>query len=148
MPAFDPSTAIVTAEDADLGRLAVKGYEVGTTNWRSIAADLLVNGWTASGGANILLIQRSGYIVTMFARGLTGNGTSTQFITALPVGFQPRQTTGFAWYSTGTGGALAGGVGNISGATCTSSSSSAIMNFSFSWPTDDAWPTSLPGTAA
>lgn len=144
--------ARVTAYDAATGRLAIGGHEVGNTGRRNITA-LLVNGWTASA----VIIQRIGNRVSIELNNLSGAAATGQTILTIPFGFIPHDRwtqlmypRSAAWNSavrslfirSDTQALTSDGNGQ---ADCVYAGSVAYAD---SYVCAQAWPTTLPGTAA
>lgn len=133
--------ARVTAYDATTGRLAIGNCEVGDTGWRNITS-LLVNGWTATA----VLCRRTGAQVWVSLDNLNGSAATSNQVLVLPTGFGSTKLL----YNVGAGTA-AGALDKpmwVSAASALASSTrlNSILGM-FQFPTDVAWPTSLPGTS-
>lgn len=118
--------------------------EYGDTGRRSLAA-VLSNSWTASS----ISLQRSGNIVTLWARTLIGTSASSAVFYTLPVGFRP--TADYVPFPIAqSGGTYAAGRGTVDtagevtvGGTITDYTAARLL---VSFPTADAWPATLPGS--
>lgn len=117
----------------------------GDTGWRDVDG-LLENGWTATS----LAIRREGQTVTMQAYALAYGSAGTFY--TLPAGFRPGPAYAnirfIAENGSGTTGVLA--IDNNNGSPngqCVGTPSGTFY-FAISWQTNDAWPSSLPGTAS
>lgn len=152
----------VTARDTSLGRLAIGGYEVGDTGWRDVASS-----W---GGGNFtwnnLYVRRIGSIVKIQGNFEFTAASSSAALVSLAAGFQsnnpvvdglnaamryvPLLHPADAYDTTNQGVPALGFAASI----YLSSSHKAIYGqgnpvyIVAEFTTDDAWPTSLPGTAA
>ncbi|AXH43768.1 hypothetical protein SEA_BREYLOR17_23 [Arthrobacter phage Breylor17] len=118
----------------------------GDTGVRQITAD---NGYVGN-----LYIRRQGYRVTLFGAiqcppGGSLNGT---FLTLLPDGFRPYSTiwTYFAVRHSATGNyfTLFRKQNELAFEGATGFTDGAQVRFEISWDTNNAWPTTLPGTAS
>ena len=113
------------------------------TGWRDLSAVSLSNGWAVNAGQ--FFLRRRGNLVslTMFAAGASASASAVW--TPLP-GYAPVvraiQPSASSTSAIGNTIAVPGGDLNIYGYT------TATYYVGLSWPTDDSWPTSLPGTAA
>lgn len=109
----------------------------GDTGYRNVSADILaVNGFT---GGTAYLWRAAGYC-SLTAYGLTrASGGAGQFYT-LPTGFRASALPVYIRSYSNNSGFVSGTQAYINMA---GTSESGI---SFTWPTSDAWPTSLPGT--
>ena len=114
----------------------------GDTGWRNFR-DLLINGWTTGNASYGPLMRRVGSHVEMRVGSLT-RGTSDWFLPS-QAGWRPPLQFGLT---------LAAGNGSATTAVMSVNYSDGIGSFTspaqwteVSWVTDDAWPTSLPGTA-
>ena len=118
--------------------------EYGDTGRRSLAG-VLLNSWTASS----ISLQRSGNMVTLWARTLIGTSASNALFYTLPVGFRP--TADFVPFPVAqSGGTFAVGRGTVDtagdvtvGGTITDYTAARLL---VSFPTADAWPATLPGS--
>jgi len=118
--------------------------EYGDTGRRSLAG-VLLNSWTASS----ISLQRSGNMVTLWARTLIGTSASNAVFYTLPVGFRP--TADFVPFPVAqSGGTFAAGRGTVDtagdvtvGGTITDYTAARLL---VSFPTADAWPATLPGS--
>lgn len=158
IPAGNAATeaAQITAYAAGTGRISIAGVEMGSTGWRSCAATDL--GSPANVTTSVTRWRRVGGVVQVyFASFTTGaswadtDGADNNLV--IPAGFRPERggTVGVARNSvTGlqsyvfTDGAVPSTllrVGRVNMA-----ASQGIQATVVSWPTDDAWPASLPGT--
>lgn len=109
------------------------------TGWRSIQP---MNGWTGN-----ILVRRQGDLVTLLCTELLGtNATSIQF-GELPVGFRARTRHPLPCYSTNMAVVYARAVTSVLQAERTTAPT-YTREITATLPTSDAWPTSLPGTAA
>lgn len=122
----------------------------GNTGYRRLAASDLANGWIVPNASTALTIVRNGNIVSCFG-GINGSAVTSQIFLELPSGFRPSFRTHFA------------GVGILSQSDATRSAifegasipthiyltAGAVTNLylTMTWPTQDPWPTSLPGVA-
>jgi hypothetical protein len=155
VPAATAAThaAQVSAIDAATGRLAIGGKEIGDTGWRNVSS-LLLNGWTQSGG--VVLLRRQGRRVTLWIAGTSNQGidasaaTSNVFLRS-PSGFSlGTSPTNARYYFMDVDGVLV--------KTYTANDDLGASGFGTAvkvqtmgeqtWHTADAWPSTLPGTAA
>lgn len=118
----------------------------GDTGWRNLSAEL-INGW--SGGTGSLYVRRYGSMVFMRIVGIgPANATNDAFLNSIS-GFRHSGLQGWEAIATGLSSTQAllmreqGGTLSI----VRQNPPSGIFA-SLSWPTDDPWPTSLPGTAS
>ena len=119
--------------------------EYGDTGRRSLAG-VLLNSWTASS----ISLQRSGGMVTLWARTLVGTSASSALLYTLPVGFRP--TADYVPFPIAvSGGTYAVGRGTVDtagdvtvGGTLSDYTAARLL---VSFPTGDAWPSSLPGSS-
>lgn len=143
VPAATAAThaAQVSAIDADTGRLAIGGIELGDTSWRDISS-VLLGTWTA----DTFQVRRKGDVVEFRFENLA-NGATTSVLSAFNAGFRPV-------------GAIVTGL--LSPTTTPELVNAAIVRFNtsgnmfadntvsnygqVSFMTTAAWPTSLPGT--
>lgn len=149
----DTNTAAqTTGFDSTTGQVQVNGVEVGDTGPRADSTALL-NGWTGSD----TIIQRVGNMVTVALVSLNGTSNTDAAVYPLPAGFRPSNTN-FARVALAdsAGGVYRGYVAANSLYVTTISAGSGgnpttdITGLYASWtfPTDDAWPATLPGTPA
>lgn len=137
----------------------IKASGTGNTGWkaggdsdtgsRAVTASL-ANSWTASTG---VWVRRVGGMVSFWARDLIGTSASSTTFFAMPSGFTPAAAGGFAWFvippSGGSAGSGYGVVQNAGNASVGGSAATyTLARFHITYPTDDAWPSSLPGSAA
>ncbi len=120
----------------------------GDTGTRLVAASL-INGWTVSGGG--VWIRRVGPEVTLRVYAMTASAMTAIGFLTIPDGFKGIDSNGRGVLHTGTGPPAAvwrtgfsSNVIAIPGATTATPSLTGYVK----WFTTDAWPTSLPGTAA
>lgn len=122
--------------DNDRGQLVY-----GDTGWRDVSASI-VNSWTTTG----LLLRRVGNTVYCAAGSISGTAATANKFLGLPAGFTWDKFT--AIVVAGDGGTTTFAAINIDNTSSLSTASrAASLYFMLSWPTDDAWPTVLPGTA-
>lgn len=143
--------AQITAFDATTGRLAIGGYEIGDSGYRSVSSTLesFLTAVSAAGR-----IRRTGNVV-FFA--ITSQSAVTKTFTTgawellytLPSGFRPEEPTmdqlvtgAFEAGTTPPRAGLRGGNPSVLG-----SATNPRIYFAGTWTTRDAWPASLPGTA-
>ena len=141
----------------------IKATGTGNTGWvagpesdtglRALGSSL-INGWTTD-HANRVLLRRIGNTVTLTARNLVGTGASSAQLYVLPAGFRPRGgSSAYSpkfWAEMSNGGtadsvSVSGATGSISVTGARASYTDG--SFSATWTTPDAWPSSLPGSAA
>jgi hypothetical protein len=144
-PTAATHAARVDTYTAATGRIVIAGQEVGSTGTRDISATVL-NSFTADATYKILLI-RYGNTVNIAAR-VAAPGSQTTWV-AVPTGFRPGSppyptlqacsATAHTFIRCAFGGA-----GTISFAP--SPSVGTLIDVFGSWHTNDAWPSSLPGT--
>lgn len=139
--------AQVTAYDATTGQLAIGGHEIGDTGLRDVSS-LLTTGWTA----DTFNIRRTGNVVEAQISNMDySSGGSATFAT-LPTGFRPAANfNALASSVAATSGAAASiRVCTITSSTGTWTASTGVDDFNIyvTFTTDDAWPSSLPGSAA
>ena len=122
------------------------GWVVGAeadTGWRDVSAVALSNGWAVGSGQ--FFLRRVGRIVSL---SLWADGTSASDtpIYTLPSGFTPTERSHAAAASSTTA------VGNViavpNAAVNLYGYTAATYYITLTWPTDAAWPSSLPGSAA
>lgn len=129
--------AQVTAYDATTGRLAIGGVEMGDTGWRDVS---VINSWTGT-----LHIRRTGNVVHAYAvADLDGTSATSNGFYQAPIGFRAKST--FYVVTATQTPATATAWANASMLASTHRGSGLRFNITYS--TTDAWPTSLPGTAA
>ena len=149
----DTNTAAQTTDfDSTTGQVQVNGAEIGDTGPRADSTALL-NGWTGSD----TIIQRVGNMVTVALQALNGTSNTSAAVYAIPTGFRPSNTS-FARVALAdsAGGVYRGYVASDSLSVTKISAASGgnpttdITGLYASWtfPTDDAWPVTLPGTPA
>jgi hypothetical protein len=119
-----------------------------TTGWQRAYADtgvrdvtaglLTANGYTA---VTAILVRRVNNVVTLSAYGMARASTGSGNYYSLPSGFQ---TTGMYHY----GRTLSNNANYVSGAACWISMGTSDGGLSATWVTNDAWPSSLPGSAS
>ncbi len=141
-----PQPAAVVAFDSVTGRYAVQGplgvIEQGDTGWRDVSGDLL-NEWTAT----TFLLRRIGnvaYLKVSALDAIAGSGTAW----VVPVGYRTVSTT-LVTLTTSAGVSAAAAVIQsqfLSNGSFQSTINAAAQHGIASWPVDDAWPASLPGT--
>lgn len=136
--------AQVTAYNAAIGQLQIGGREIGDTGWRNVTGSL-ATGWTA----DTYNVRRIGSTVFVHIKNLaySSGGSNTSY--TLPSGFRPVVITDFLMSSNSgeqTTPTLRQGAVYLSGTVnfTTTGNRYGIVSF----PTDDTWPTSLPGSAA
>ena len=120
--------------------------EYGDTGTRNIAASIS-NGWTVSPHMHL---RRTGNMVTLYVRQLDGAAASATTFVTLPTGFRPAYDflhfpvalSGSTF--TGYGGAYSTGEVVVNGTSSACTGGRALLTF----PTSNAWPSSLPGSAA
>jgi hypothetical protein len=168
VPAATAAThaAQVSAIDAATGRLAIGGIEMGSTPWRKVLSwtsgvqDATNQAFTLSQtliGTGSIDIRRDRNTIKLRMKGSTGAGIT------IPTGsadFGDAWPSGFRFMDFTLAGTL---LGNYSGASVwldrrsviddvrtnnTTGSAITLTAAAGEWDTDDAWPTSLPGTAA
>lgn len=142
--------AQVSAINATTGQLAVGGRAIGDTGWRNVAP---INGWTGT-----LLMRRVGQLVECSLNGVNGAAQTAARISFLPVGFRggapgADATNGRvqALMASTHNGLPQAGLGVQVGGTSNEDLNgvgAGAMHGRFSFLTSDAWPTTLPGTAA
>jgi hypothetical protein len=120
----------------------------GDTGWRSLTP---ANGWTATS----LYLRRDGRTVYLFAMNLNGTAATSDAVTeVLPIGFRPSSLPISVRVPVMTNTAADTRVAAVDislntlrvlGGTHTGVTSGQISTI---YPTDDIWPTTLPGTAA
>ncbi|UVK58680.1 minor tail protein [Arthrobacter phage GantcherGoblin] len=116
----------------------------GDTGWRDVTASLM-NGWTGTS----LWLRRIGYVVYIRAYNMVGTSATLNKFYTLPVGFQ-RSPSGTEYLTSSDGFTPLSieNAGNVLAFVNTSNRfAGAFGNFT-PFTTIDAWPTSLPGTAA
>jgi len=135
------AAAQVTARDSGTGQLAIAGIELGDTGWRDVTASL-INGWTAT----YVLIRRFGSTVEITAESLNSTAsTNVKFLDAI-AGFGGGGTPA-TWATsagTNTGKIYKAWDHSFNGA----DPGAWTDNLNLMFTTNDAWPSSLPGTAA
>lgn len=149
-----PVGSVYTDTAATAGAIRwVKTSGTDTTGWRVEYGDtglrdisnLLLN---ATGAVSIC---RIGQVVYLNAKGVVPDstlGNGAPFLEALPVGFRPIERRDFSTMSVIGGGGVPRSMYQLSGGRMgvwTPSTSDRYF-FQHSWPTTNAWPTSLPGT--
>ena len=117
--------------------------EYGDTGWRQMSGSLL-NSWAT--GTDGLLVRRSGNVVQWMSQGMTGAAATDDVILAVPAGFLPNNTYTVSFAVSNNGNNVAHFLINSSGNL--RSILRAIAWSQWSYLTDDAWPSSLPGSAA
>lgn len=141
--------AQVSARDATYGQLAIGGVEMGDTGWRDVTADA-----AAALTAGTIRMKRHGNTVHVSLLG-TKMAVNTTYYT-LPTGFGIDNYSGM-YYSFSQLARSAASVNtvwmrsigqalHISSHTGTWNASGDYLNASFSFETQNAWPTTLPGT--
>ena len=151
VPAATAAThaAQVSARDATYGQLAIGGVEMGDTGWRDVTADA-----AAALTAGTIRMKRHGNTVHVSLLG-TKMAVNTTYYT-LPTGFGIDNYSGM-YYSFSQLARSAASVNtvwmrsigqalHISSHTGTWNASGDYLNASFSFETQNAWPTTLPGT--
>lgn len=134
----------VTAIDASLGRLALGGYEVGDTGRRNVASLVNATPWPTVGSA---ILRRVGYIVSLaLILDHATSGNDAFFTSPLPSGFRPGTNLSYLIAST-SANAICTIYAPSSGAIRPNSNPGSIRA-ALTWTTNDAWPSSLPGSAA
>lgn len=133
--------------------LWIKASGTGSTGWTVAQGD---TGWRDYLPTDITLqfptvgywrIRRIGNLVQMVIS-LTGTvSAATSYASYIPTAFRPPVVLYNAAFSSTTGApalllAISSGTVTVTGL------STAVVRHAFSWPTDAAWPTSLPGTPA
>ncbi len=115
--------------------------EYGDTGWRDVSASL-INGWTT----NVVYLRRLGSLVYLSVYSLVGTSASANQFYALPSGFRPYMSQ----YHPTTRNAVAtqGGYVTAAGVAAMESSYAYTFHAQWIWPTNNTWPTSLPGSAA
>ena len=122
-----------------VGTWAVTG--AADTGRRDMSAESLSNSWTV--GSSRFHLQRVGNMVTLQAT-FDGTSATTGEIYNLPAGFLPSGLVTFP-VSYGTSASRMCQV-SMGGNMYMNSYGASTHFICASWPTDDAWPTSLPGT--
>jgi hypothetical protein len=136
--AVGPLTPVVA--DKATGRLAIGGVEMGDTGWREVS-DTVRNGFVPNARIGL---RRCGNIVFWVAFNLDASGATGNEIISLPFGFRADPT---AVYAQNHDTSLAPSAYIFSASVSTTARVSGLR-YHASWPTADAWPTTLPGTAA
>ena len=155
--------AQVTAVDATNGRLAIGGIEMGDTGWRDVSAtNLNTTDWRLSVPYGLAQVRRIGSMV-YWRFNVVGVNTSTTLLTGLiPSGFlpwpsSPPQILSLppVQYSTLPDRAIVDEgylFGGYTGSARTLRTPASTTDWTYVWnleyTTEDAWPTSLPGTPA
>ncbi len=120
--------------------------EYGDTGIRDIAASI-ANSWTVSPH---LHLRRTGNIVTLYVRQLDGAAASATTFVTLPTGFRPAYD--FLQFPVSLTGSAFGGYGAVysTGEVVVFGTSSACTGgrLEVTFATSNAWPSSLPGSAA
>lgn len=114
------------------------------TGWRDISS-MLLNGWTINAADGAFHVRRVGNTVTLRAH--IYNGTLSSTMWTAPSGFRPSKNTYFPVSHFTSGAAIGGGYWGINGEFQRYTSNAAAYN-TITVVTNDAWPSSLPGTAA
>lgn len=146
-PTADSQAAQVTAIDPTTGRLAIGGMEIGDTGWRVLAA---LNGWTAER----LWLRRIGVMVYLHIRDLNGAAQTAVTVTEwTESGFSPiaAESTIVPQNATGSTGIAALTVNTADKVLAYEVDDGGLPTATrtmLSWATDEAWPTTLPGTPA
>jgi len=109
------------------------------TGWRDISGDLQ-NSWTVA-AASSFRIRRIGSVVQLRAH--VGGGTLDAIIYSIPQAFRPTYTQYFLCADYSSGAVIGGGYYSAS---LVRSQSNAAAYPDLTYFTDQAWPTSLPGT--
>ena len=150
-----PVGSIYTDTAATNGAIRwVKTSGTGNTGWRvdygdtglrdltaSISGDAE---WTTTAAGSGVFAQRVGNIVYLTVSAVINSSGSTQYVTLanLPVGMRPNKNQfGNTWRGVRT-------YLRTSGQLDFQGPSGSSDYWSYSWVTNDAWPTSLPGTPA
>lgn len=149
----DTDTAARTTDfDSATGQVQVNGVEVGDTGPRADSTALL-NGWTGSD----TIIQRVGNIVTVALVSLDGTSNTGTAVYPLPAGFRPANSNyaRIALVDAAAGLYRSYETANALNITTVSASVGGnpttditAMRATWTFPTDDAWPATLPGTPA
>jgi len=149
----DTNTAAqTTGFDSTTGQVQVNGVEVGDTGPRADSTALL-NGWT---GADTIL-QRVGNMVTVALVSLNGTSNTGTAVYTLPDGFRPANTNfaRIALVDSAAGLYRSYETANALNITTVSTSVGGnpttditAMRATWTFPTADAWPATLPGTPA
>ena len=127
------------AETGNTGWVCVEG----DTGWRNISS-LLVNGWTGSA-----YVKRTAEVITLELDAVVGNAATATTVLTLPVGFRVTTRNSRLLYHT-TATALKRFFLDNSGALTflgVVPEASTVYGQGLT-PTDNAWPTTLPGVAA
>ena len=143
VPAATAATyaAQVSAIDSVTGRLAIGGFEMGTTPGLRDVSSLLINGWTGQ-----VILRREGNTVTVMIEALDPtNATNSRFMNDI-AGFRTPGTVNLRFALHTLYSVMNRGWSTSAGFHAAASGTDAFYG-SFSTPTEFAWPTSLPGTA-
>jgi hypothetical protein len=140
VPAATAAThaAQVSAITSGTGQLQIGGIEMGDTGWRNVASGV-INGFTATE----ILIRRTGNTVH-FRFQIDGTSKTDNNFYLCDSGFRGQSPNSYYPYRTGST-TVVWGFGGVGWAVASTSSD---IRAAYSYPTNEAWPTSLPGTAA
>ena len=148
-----PVGAIYTDSTATTGAIRwIKTSGTGTTGWRVEYGDTGLRdvsnlvpagaGWGISADRSGVILQRVGPVVFLTVADMLNDSGASGYVNlaVLPLGFRPlRNQYGNTWRGVRT-------YLRQSGQLDFSGPSASYDYWSFSWTTDDIWPTSLPGT--
>ena len=118
--------------------------EYGDTGWRQLSS-LLINSWAA--GADGLYVRRRNDYVEWHFNGVTGAAKTAQDMLAAISGFKPHKVPTYSSPFVYSNNGNTAQVWHSNTSTIQSSATGSIYG-TFGHLTADAWPSSLPGTAA
>ena len=124
--------------------------EYGDTGVRNIKASL-ENSWSTYAGTDPVYLRRVGNVVQLDTAGIVGTTSSSATFYTLPVGFRPTGALNNFFANYTGAGPSSNGLTICSDGTCLLGGTRTLYTsgrFFASWFTSNAWPASLPGSAA
>jgi hypothetical protein len=147
-PTLPGHAAQVAAVDTSVGRLNIGvAGEIGDTNWLQ-AGGLLANGWALQGTTTRCLLRRSGNMIHLALRGITGAAATSDAFMTVPPGFRPSSLEGtLSMQAAHQDGSIAMFWVNTAGiVSCSRRDFQGPQSYALtlSWPAPvGSWPTSL-----
>lgn len=138
---------LAIVSDPSTGQLQINGIEMGDTGWRDISGNL-INGWEVSASSGYAAATRNGNIVTVSVRLSSASQTNTVFWDP-PSGFRPHTTyipSGSVTFPTQSALVINTTLQSGQDVKIANTAGETTIVAAINYPTDDPWPTSLPGS--